>query len=336
MRRSLDILPFLAVAGVAHVLFFWSTSDDGISAGGVGGDHSVALMAIASSAEAMVAEWEAAPQAVVEMPDIDMPKVEDASLAAAALTHSFSTDAQIKITAVEEISGAETSPDGVPSVVPTPLSRALPQLAMQAPSLATAARQQPETRPKPITDRQLPRPVAPQAIADQSITPDTPTIDTTPPPPPEKKPEPKPKQKPKEKAKQVADKASKASAGRAEQKAAGQGGQKVSGTNGAKTQNSISSGKKNKLMRVWQSKLQRRIERRKRDTRGRHPPGKVIVLIKIDRNGNLLSKGIAKSSGVTAHDKAALATINRAGRFPGAPKELPGNTFRFHVPLKYK
>ncbi len=339
MNRSLETLAFLTLAGVAHLLFFWAMPDEGISAGGVGGDKTVSLMAVAERVETMVAEWEAPPQAIVEMPDIDLPTVTEVS-AAAALTHRFSSDAQVKISALEEIPGAETSPDAAPRALPTPLTRALPQLALQAPSLAAAAVQAQDSRPKPSSDRSVQRAMAPQAISEQSAVTALPAIDTSAPPPPVEKPKATPKSKPKKKPKKkntrVAEQARSASAGRAEEKAAGQGGQAYSGANGAKTENAISKGKREKAEKVWKSKVYRRLSRFKRRPKGRFPAGRVGLRFSMDRNGNVISKGIYKSSGVPEYDKAALQAVARAGKFPAPPSVMSGATFTINLPLKFE
>jgi periplasmic protein TonB len=53
---------------------------------------------------------------------------------------------------------------------------------------------------------------------------------------------------------------------------------------------------------------------------GRWGPGRVVVGFRVSRSGELLGSSIARSSGNTAIDRAALACVRSAGPFPAPPR----------------
>lgn len=63
--------------------------------------------------------------------------------------------------------------------------------------------------------------------------------------------------------------------------------------------------------------------------------GQVTVQITVARDGRLQSVAVTRSSGNPDLDRAAIQVVQRAGRFPRAPSELQGETFRFNVPLRF-
>lgn len=63
--------------------------------------------------------------------------------------------------------------------------------------------------------------------------------------------------------------------------------------------------------------------------------GVVVVNFTITRQGRLVSRSIAKSSGHAELDSAALATIQRAQPFPPAPPGLNDPQFSFSLPMRY-
>ncbi len=67
----------------------------------------------------------------------------------------------------------------------------------------------------------------------------------------------------------------------------------------------------------------------------RDQEGRPKVRFKIDREGNLLSYELVESSGNTALDQGALATVERADPFPPPPTELGGETHIFTVPVNF-
>ncbi|SCZ64700.1 outer membrane transport energization protein TonB [Epibacterium ulvae] len=171
-----------------------------------------------------------------------------------------------------------------------------------------------------------------------------PQVDTTPPPPPFPKPEPELKvelnpPKPPQKTEKIQAKARKAeltTAGQAQRRAAGSGGGVQAGTSGGAATATTDAGREAKLMNVWLSKIRSRIVRRQRypsDTSGN---GRVLMRLSIANTGQLLSYRIIKPSGNVNLDQAALKAVQRAGKFPRAPKGLTDAFVTFNMPLHFK
>jgi len=64
--------------------------------------------------------------------------------------------------------------------------------------------------------------------------------------------------------------------------------------------------------------------------------GTAVVSFTIDRSGRVLSRSVAKSSGSSALDEAALALINRADPLPRFPAAMPQESVTFTVPIRYR
>ncbi len=63
--------------------------------------------------------------------------------------------------------------------------------------------------------------------------------------------------------------------------------------------------------------------------------GEVTVLVKIDKNGELLENKIIQRSGSRLLDRAVLKMVRKAEPFPQIPNELKMNEFEFEVPLSF-
>ncbi|MGZ5803941.1 MAG: energy transducer TonB family protein [Xanthobacteraceae bacterium] len=68
-------------------------------------------------------------------------------------------------------------------------------------------------------------------------------------------------------------------------------------------------------------------------SKGEH--GSVVVSFSITRNGKLISRQIAKSSGHSELDNEALATLQRAQPYPPPPPDLTDQQFTFSLPMNY-
>ncbi|MCG7521549.1 energy transducer TonB [Ruegeria sp. Ofav3-42] len=162
-----------------------------------------------------------------------------------------------------------------------------------------------------------------------------------PPPPPPPEPEPeisvssnaRPKPRPPEPQPEKAQKAKQTTAGRKKEVAAGSGGATQAGLGHAEATTG-NPGQNAKLQAVWGAKIRARIDRSKRFPRGVKDSGGVTVELHVSRDGKLLRYRIRKSSGIAALDEAAMKAVARAGRFPKAPKKLPGNKFGFSVLIR--
>lgn len=64
--------------------------------------------------------------------------------------------------------------------------------------------------------------------------------------------------------------------------------------------------------------------------------GDVIVDLKLNGDGNVLSAKVHESSGHEALDKQALEMVKKASPFPTPPEALRGRTFNITVPVSFK
>jgi periplasmic protein TonB len=65
------------------------------------------------------------------------------------------------------------------------------------------------------------------------------------------------------------------------------------------------------------------------------PSGTVVVHFSIDRSGRLLGRSLARSSGSSLLDAAALSTVDRAAPFPPFPPEMTRNRLDVTVPIGF-
>jgi len=64
--------------------------------------------------------------------------------------------------------------------------------------------------------------------------------------------------------------------------------------------------------------------------------GEVLLDLKLDGNGKVLSASISKGSGYDALDKQALEMVRKASPFPPPPEALRNRTFNITVPVSFK
>ena len=64
--------------------------------------------------------------------------------------------------------------------------------------------------------------------------------------------------------------------------------------------------------------------------------GEVMLDLKIDGNGNVLSAKVRESSGHEALDNQALEMVRKASPFPAPPEALRSRTFNISVPVSFK
>ena len=86
----------------------------------------------------------------------------------------------------------------------------------------------------------------------------------------------------------------------------------------------------------WQSKLMSHLNRRKqypRSAQSRREEGVVHLTFSIDGAGNVLSSGIARSSGFADLDQAVLTMIARASPVPAPPAEMAGRSLT--IPIEF-
>lgn len=126
-----------------------------------------------------------------------------------------------------------------------------------------------------------------------------------------------------------------ASAGVAPQKSAGSGGSANAGNRGSAATSTLSKGQEAKLIAVWGARIRSHIERKKRQPSGTRAKGEVVLKMSVDRNGRLQTVSVRRSSGDARLDAAAVAAVQRAGRFPPAPNDLPGTVFGFSLGINF-
>ena len=96
----------------------------------------------------------------------------------------------------------------------------------------------------------------------------------------------------------------------------------------------LSEGARKKLLSRWGASIRNRVDRQKRYPRGTRAYGTTVLRITVTRTGRLVGVTVAKSSGDTTLDSAAISAVQRA-RFPAAPKGLEAEQYRFNLPLAF-
>jgi protein TonB len=87
----------------------------------------------------------------------------------------------------------------------------------------------------------------------------------------------------------------------------------------------------------WGAKIRARIERRKDyPAAADGASGKVTLALVVGRDGRLVGVDIAASSGNAALDHAALKAVERAGRFPAAPRALTEARYSFALSVSFR
>jgi len=87
----------------------------------------------------------------------------------------------------------------------------------------------------------------------------------------------------------------------------------------------------------WGADIRARIERRKSYPRdGDGAAGTVKLRIVVGADGRLRGVAVIASSGSAALDAAAVRAVERAGRFPRAPKQLGAEEASFTLPVSFR
>ncbi|WP_439105353.1 energy transducer TonB [Celeribacter marinus] len=146
---------------------------------------------------------------------------------------------------------------------------------------------------------------------------------------------PKPKAKPKSAAK-AAPNSSKASSASAAQRAAGQGGGQARGAASKAQVATVSAGQARKDLANWGASIRAAIERKKRSPSGAgKSTGTVGVRLTVSPSGSLGSVAVYASSGSSSLDQAAIAAVQRAGRFKRAPASLTKSSYSFKLKIAF-
>ncbi|QBQ55227.1 energy transducer TonB [Nitrosococcus wardiae] len=101
---------------------------------------------------------------------------------------------------------------------------------------------------------------------------------------------------------------------------------------------SASSAQVRKTVQTWQQLLLAHIQRHKRypsSARRRRQEGVTYLRFVMDREGQVLSARIERSSGYALLDKETQALIERAAPLPAPPPEVSGKQLEFVVPVQF-
>ncbi|MEZ5756558.1 MAG: energy transducer TonB [Paracoccaceae bacterium] len=255
------------------------------------------------------------------------PGVESAGDGGVELVSLTASDAAL----AEMIRQWETPPDLASTTPPPPA----PPATDPAPQIAADATPAPQALPMALA---LPQPSPSDTAPKGEAPPPPPPPEPKPEPQPDPKPDPQPKPKPEPKPEPAAKPAAPApSPAQPAQSAAGQGGAQAAGQDGQARAATASGDAARNLRAEWGAEIRARIERRKsypRDAGG--ASGTVKLRITVGTDGRLAAVGVLASSGQPALDAAAVKAVQRAGRFPRAPRALGAGQADFTLSISFK
>jgi protein TonB len=100
----------------------------------------------------------------------------------------------------------------------------------------------------------------------------------------------------------------------------------------------VSRGEAKRLETRYLAELQRAISRNRyypKKARRNKLEGKVTVTFVLRKDGRLTSIGLARGSGHSALDEAALQTLRRLGRFKPIPDAIGRSQWKLRIPINY-
>lgn len=211
-----------------------------------------------------------------------------------------------------------------------PPELAVPEAVLPAPEMEAAPvapAQEQVVKPLPVPE--LPQMPVAEAMPDLAALAPPPKPEAPPEPEPAPEPAPKPAAKPKP--------APQDSEAQEAQVAAGQGGKPAAGNEGAAEVATASGAGADSLRAEWGADIRARIERRKSYPRdGDGAAGTVKLRIVVGTDGRLRGVAVIASSGSPALDAAALRAVERAGRFPRAPRGIAAGEASFTLPVSFR
>jgi protein TonB len=98
------------------------------------------------------------------------------------------------------------------------------------------------------------------------------------------------------------------------------------------------SGRSGASLASWQSALAAHLDRHKRypsAARANGATGTVLLVIAIDRGGNVIAASVGRSSGTAVLDSEGTALAQRASPVPAPPPEVSGNRITLSVPVRF-
>ena len=231
-----------------------------------------------------------------------------------------------------ELAALPAAPSSQPSEAPPgpeataneaqPEPKEKPQETMTPPVAQSA-----ETEPKPVEQAELKRDIEPEPLQIPELLPaPKPEIAIAVPPPVREK-----KQEPKKRAEKKPSPQEKKPPSRASPSTTAP----QSAATAAQQTASIASAGRNASMPDWRNRIVAHLQRNKRFPAGVQAGGTASVRFTIDRNGRVLSSGLAGGSGISVLDSEAVAMISRSNPFPAAPADVTGGPFSFSVPVRF-
>lgn len=226
---------------------------------------------------------------------------------------------------------ASQEPQGMPTapividLAPMPVAPASPADVAPGPEMVEARMPPPEPQatelppPEPLLEPPPPPPVQPLV-----------TLPEPPPPrPPEVKEEPKPEEKPPEQKPVERKKPAPRTT------AAPRSERSTADKPSAPSAGSVSAAA---ALASWRNLVVAQLQRSKRYPSGaeaRREQGVVTLSFSLGRNGNVLSRGIARSSGYSELDQEVLAMVTRAQPFPAFPSSMTQARINLSVPVRF-
>ena len=300
MMRAVETVLFLSLATGVHLgLWAMSPGPDGLPQAGDLGTGPVTLTAAAPRDADLVARWTRPPETALA------PAAPPAPVA------------------------ADPSVPPIPAALPVP-ERTVPATPPLPPGREALAR--PDVTP-------LPRPALPQATAPAAPAPPAtdaaPVVSAVTAPQPAAAPPTRPTPPAQAQAPDPATEPARPS-----QRAAGPvtAPQTPSaGSTAGRTQPSAAqTAQAQALQADWGARILRKVHRNLRHPGGTAGEGTARVALTVNRAGQLTGLRLMRSSGIAAFDQAALAAVQRAGRFPAAPDGLTEASYAFTLSLSFR
>ena len=175
--------------------------------------------------------------------------------------------------------------------------------------------------PEPVVEEKVEQ-IPPTPEQEQPVVAAPPKVEPKPEPKPDPKPQPKPK--PRENSKQVSKKPP------APKTAAAPKAERVGPVVRSSASNAAAAAA---AARDYRSMVYSHLVRFKRNSSAGE--GTVTLSFALGRQGQLLSSGIARSSGNSALDQEALAMVRRASPYPPFPSEMTKSREAFTAPVRF-
>ncbi len=303
----------------AHLAFVSPDLRSGLESAGSEGADLLRVTASSASIASLVEAWDSPPQVEVvsEMAQAQVP------MPTAAPEMPAMTQDALPPVPQDALRLMATQPDApplpvAPAAEPPKLTQVAPPAQAPLPPVTDAP---PQLSAPPVQAKPKMPPKAPAPPQETRVPDRPPEIQTQPAEPLVK---PKPVQQP------VSAAASRDSRQATAREAAGTGGDLAKGNKGKDETATVSKAKGKKLAQKWGQQIRNRVARNAPKGVGK---GRAIVQFTVAVDGTVSNIRLAKSSGNTRIDQAALKSVRSAGKMPKAPKGLKVNSMPMAVPI---